>query len=266
MAVFGRCFGRLIGVLLLGGGVGCVQSMPLPPAPPSQGSSPQISSPVAASREGSIRENHAGLTGPFSTEMSRLPDQSNWSVSGVNRWRPSVAARPWKYIVLHHTAADSGSVESIHETHLQRKDSSGHPWLGIGYHFVIGNGKGMTDGEIEPTFRWREQLHGAHAGGTNPEYNQQGIGIVLVGNFQKQRPTQQQLLSVKRLVRSLAEDYGIASTNIIGHKDIRATECPGELFPLQDVVADLDESFDPKDVHSLNPHPQLVQQKAATWR
>lgn len=266
MVGFGRCFGGLIGVLLLGVGVGCVQSMPLPPAPMNNGSASQFSEPVRANPEESKRENIEGSTGHFSTEMSRLPGQSHWSVSGVNRWRPSVAARPWKYIVLHHTAADSGSVESIHETHLQRKDGSGRPWLGIGYHFVIGNGKGMPDGEIEATFRWREQLHGAHAGGSNPDYNQQGIGIVLVGNFQKQRPTQQQLLSVKRLVRSLAEDYGIASTNIIGHKDIRATECPGELFPLQDVVADLDESFGPKDLHSLNPHPQLVHQKAATWR
>ena len=48
---------------------------------------------------------------------------------------------------------------------------------GLAYHFVIGNGDGMPDGEIEPTFRWREQIQGAHAGAG--EYNEQGIGIAL---------------------------------------------------------------------------------------
>ena len=62
--------------------------------------------------------------------------------------------RDWDYIVLHHTASESGSVASIHEEHLRRKDKNGNAWLGIGYHFVIGNGSGMDDGEIEPTFRF----------------------------------------------------------------------------------------------------------------
>ncbi|MEZ6045526.1 MAG: hypothetical protein R3C11_08100 [Planctomycetaceae bacterium] len=71
-----------------------------------------------------------------------------------NPWKPNVAERDWKWIVIHHTATDKGSVESIHETHLKRRDKNGNPWLsGIGYHFVIGNGQGMEDGDIEPTFR-----------------------------------------------------------------------------------------------------------------
>lgn len=91
--------------------------------------------------------------------------------------------KPWKYLVLHHTATTSGDVESIHQSHLKNKDRSGNRWLGIGYHFVIGNGDGMPDGEIAPTFRWHQQLPGAHAG--NKEFNDCGIGIVLVGNFAK---------------------------------------------------------------------------------
>jgi len=67
---------------------------------------------------------------------------------------PEVASRHWKYIVFHHTATSSGDLASIDEEHRQRKDSQGKPWLGIGYHFLIGNGDGMADGLIEPTFRW----------------------------------------------------------------------------------------------------------------
>lgn len=165
---------------------------------------------------------------------SRPPTPVTPPVAELNPWKPTVEEREWNYIVLHHTASDAGSVESIHEAHLKRKDSAGNPWLGIGYHFVIGNGNGMGDGDIEPTFRWKQQLHGAHAGAG--EYNQHGIGIVLVGNFQETSPSPAQLAAVKRLVGILKADYGVRSENVIGHGDVKATACPGRYFPLAEVT------------------------------
>ncbi|HUQ72724.1 MAG TPA: peptidoglycan recognition family protein [Planctomycetaceae bacterium] len=155
--------------------------------------------------------------------------------SDRERWIPDEPSKDWKYIVLHHTASSTGSVESIHNTHLKNKDNNGRPWQGIGYHFVIGNGRGMNDGDIEPTFRWRRQIAGAHAG--VDEYNQRGIGIVLVGNFDEGPPTDRQLAAVKRLVSELARRHEITPSNIVGHGDVRATECPGRHFPLADVRA-----------------------------
>jgi len=154
---------------------------------------------------------------------------------GNAQWPTDEALRGWKYIVLHHTATEQGSVESIHETHLQKKDKQGHPWRGIGYHFVIGNGSGMGDGEIEPTFRWKQQLTGAHAGVN--DYNELGIGVVLVGNFEKRHPTPAQLQAVKRLIGTLSRDFGIPADRVIGHADVKATECPGQNFPLSEVRA-----------------------------
>jgi len=150
-----------------------------------------------------------------------------------NPWKPETATRDWKYIVLHHTASEQGDVESIHESHLKNKDKNGKPWLGIGYHFVIGNGKGMTDGEIGPTFRWKKQMQGAHAGVA--DYNQLGIGIVLVGNFEDDSPTVAQLASVKKLVRALSREYEIKTAQIVGHGDVKATECPGAHFPMSEI-------------------------------
>lgn len=144
-----------------------------------------------------------------------------------NPWKPTADVRDWTSIVIHHTATERGSVESIHEAHLAKE------WLGIGYHFVIGNGNGMPDGAIEPTFRWREQLHGAHAG--SDEYNQQGIGIALIGNFEEEPPTAAQLMAIKRLVAILKSEYEIESERVIGHGEVKATACPGKLFPLQEV-------------------------------
>ncbi len=172
---------------------------------------------------------------PLDPEFENVPDVTPLDPIATNPWRPTIALRDWKYIVLHHTASDAGDVEMIHNQHVKNKDKNGKPWLGIGYHFVIGNGRGMDDGEIEPTFRWKQQMPGAHAGVN--EYNQRGVGIVLVGNFEKSTPTSRQLKSVKELVAVLAREYAIDAEHVIGHEDIKATDCPGQFFPLSNVRA-----------------------------
>ena len=150
-------------------------------------------------------------------------------------WKPLKTVRRWNSIVLHHTATEAGSVASIHANHLQRT-TGGKPWLGIGYHFVVGNGKGMPDGYIEPTFRWRNQLQGAHAG--QKDHNQHGIGIALIGNFEKRPPTAAQLSSLRRLIVHLRSVYAIPANGLVGHSDIKATACPGKLFPLANLKRD----------------------------
>ncbi len=145
-----------------------------------------------------------------------------------------VRERSWEFVVIHHSATTSGSVESIHREHRSRRDRSGNPWLGIGYHFVIGNGMGMSDGQISPTFRWKQQIHGAHSGSLR--YNDRGVGICLIGNFEESSPSPAQLEAVTALIRHIARRYQISSRGIIGHKNVRATACPGRHFPLTDVV------------------------------
>ena len=159
---------------------------------------------------------------------------------GNEAWRPASAPRNWQYIVLHHTATETGSVDSIHAAHQQKKDKSGKPWLGIGYHFVIGNGRGMPDGAVEPTFRWRTQIQGAHAGSSNRDYNEVGIGVCLVGNFEETPPTPAQVESCHVLVQTLRREFQIAETQVVPHNEIRTsgTACPGKLFPLSTVASD----------------------------
>lgn len=170
-----------------------------------------------------------------------------------NPWKPSKPARDWRHIVIHHTASSKDSVESIHEAHLKRG------WEGVGYHFVIGNGSGMKDGEIEATFRWKTQMHGAHAG--NDEYNQHGIGICLVGNFEDANPSASQLASVKRLVGILKSEYSIKSEKVIGHKDVKATACPGKKFPMTEVSLTEVMPF-----FVQTPQPVVSQLARSDWR
>ncbi|NIL96760.1 MAG: hypothetical protein GTO53_04825 [Planctomycetales bacterium] len=144
----------------------------------------------------------------------------------------------WKYLVLHHSATEGGSVESVDAGHRERKDQFGNPWRGIGYHFVIGNGDGMPDGQIESTFRWKEQLHGAHAG--SRQHNRRGVGICLIGNFEETAPTPRQIAAVKRLCEWLSDRYGISGERVLRHLDVAATKCPGRLFPYEELIDELE--------------------------
>lgn len=144
-------------------------------------------------------------------------------------WDCDVPFHAWKYIVIHHTATDSGSVESIDQTHRDV-----NRWQGIGYHFLIGNGNGMADGRVEATFRWNEQLAGAHAG-LRP-YNETGIGICLVGNFEVSEPTPAQIAAVSRLVSGLKAEFGLSDGQILRHGDLKPTACPGQNFPFEQIA------------------------------
>lgn len=139
--------------------------------------------------------------------------------------------RNWKYIVIHHSATPSGSAAEFDKFHRINRGWEN----GLGYHFVIGNGKGSGDGQIEIGCRWKHQIDGAHAG--VKEYNHLGIGICLVGNFNESSPTPAQMASLSALIGYLQERCRIPSQNVIMHRHFRDTECPGRNFPYYKVLA-----------------------------
>lgn len=144
------------------------------------------------------------------------------SSSAPRSWVPMAAARPWRWIVIHHSATPMGSVAEFDKVHRAKG------WDECGYHFVIGNGNGAGDGEIQVGPRWPKQKWGAHAKTPDNRYNEYGIGICLVGNFENSRPTQKQLAAVAKLTAYLMEKYGISAGNIVGHQDTgKQTACPG---------------------------------------
>jgi N-acetyl-anhydromuramyl-L-alanine amidase AmpD len=161
------------------------------------------------------------------------------------------AAKGWKYIIIHHSATSQGNAKSFHDYHTEQG------YGGLAYHFVIGNGKGAKDGEVQTGFRWKEQIAGTHVTVNAWYHNIFGIGICLVGNFEKTLPTQKQIKSLINLIKELSKKHDIPRINIVGHgsvphsnmilnKNIITVEylegkkeertCPGRFFPMKRVL------------------------------
>src|SRR5206468_7992138 len=125
--------------------------------------------------------------------QSQPAPQTPQQQAGIPRsWIPTSSARPWKWIIIHHSATPAGSLAVIDREHKEKG------WDGCGYHFVIGNGTNSGDGQVEPSARWPIQKWGAHAKTPDNKFNDYGIGICLVGNFDIDRPTAAQIQSLNK--------------------------------------------------------------------
>lgn len=136
-------------------------------------------------------------------------------------WVPPVPPRPWKWIIIHHSATPAGNAYVFDKMHRDKG------WDELGYDFVIGNGTDSADGLIEVGPRWTKQKWGAHTKTPDNRFNDFGVGICLVGDFDQTRPTAAQMRSLTKLVAYLMKTYRIGPENIIGHSDTKATDCPG---------------------------------------
>jgi hypothetical protein len=144
-------------------------------------------------------------------------------------WVPVASRNQWYWIVIHHSATPDGGARKFDQMHRNKG------WDELGYHFVIGNGTDTRDGQIEVGPRWPKQKWGAHDKTPGNQYNEHGIGICLVGNFDVSRPSQAQVRSLERLVAYLMKTYHISADHVLGHGETKATECPGKFLNVASV-------------------------------
>lgn len=120
-------------------------------------------------------------------------------------------------IVLHHAEASKCSPKDIHWWHI----CAGYS--GIGYHYFVD--------KLGNVYRGRpDDVIGAHAKG----HNSTSIGVCFEGRYNKEVMPQAQLEAGKELIAYLKKKYNI--TTVKRHKDLMATDCPGALFPFEEVV------------------------------
>jgi N-acetylmuramoyl-L-alanine amidase len=142
---------------------------------------------------------------------------------------PNAEKRQWKWIIIHHSATPTGGAAAFDRMHKAKG------WDELGYHFVIGNGTDTRNGLVEVGPRWPVQKHGAHDKTPDNQYNEHGIGICLVGNFDLTNPSSEQMKSVARLVAYLSKKYNIPPERILGHGQTKSTDCPGKYLNIAEV-------------------------------
>lgn len=114
-------------------------------------------------------------------------------------------------IDLHSREADIlRDLDGIRGAHLRRNFGD------IGYHFAI-----------DRSGRVWEARSLAYAGAHVQGHNQDNIGVMLFGNFEKQRPSSRQISSLRTVTKILHETFGMAGGEVYGHKDLGHTLCPG---------------------------------------
>ncbi len=136
----------------------------------------------------------------------------------------------WVYIVVHNSGTRQGSAKAFDYYHRKVRKMEN----GLAYHFVIGNGTSTGNGEIEIGNRWVRQINGGHV--RSNRLNEIALGICFVGDFNRDKPSQEQLDSLKELITYLRKRLGKTKgkyASVKSHKGINPvpTDCPGDRFP-----------------------------------
>lgn len=151
-----------------------------------------------------------------------------------------------KHIVLHHAAAKTCTAADIDRWH---KDNG---WSGIGYHYFI-----RKDGSI---YRGRpEDTQGAHV----LHHNADTIGICAEGDYDKEQTMPQaQYSAILSLIADIRTRY--PDTDIVGHREIGSSDCPGRYYPLQSIKDDAERGdIDMTTAETLQQQITALQQQTA---
>lgn len=127
--------------------------------------------------------------------------------------------QPVVKLIQHHMAHPTWDIFNVHTYHRNT-----NKWLGIGYNYFID-----FEGQI---FEGRGMNIGAHAGAN---WNGRSLGIGYQGDFTIQQMTDAQLIAGVWLNAKFIKEYGLSIDDIIGHKDISTTQCPGLNFRMQEL-------------------------------
>lgn len=147
-------------------------------------------------------------------------------------WTPEY--ENFTHIIIHHTATPNTDTDwaarvlSIWNYHTYDRG-----WGDIGYNYLID-----PDGIIYEGRAGGDDVTGGHAS----PHNVGTMGVAFLGTFTEEEPTDVALDSAESLIAWKCSQKGIgpleSSTdhagsyyaNIAGHRDVKATECPGEML------------------------------------
>jgi hypothetical protein len=113
------------------------------------------------------------------------------------------ARERWAYVFVHHSNTPAGSALTM------AQGASG-----LGDHFVIGNGDGCADGEIQIGQRWNNQTSATAPVGAS-KIDPKCISVCLVGDFDHTVPTPTQLKRLTQLIETLQARLQIPADRVM---------------------------------------------------
>ena len=166
-------------------------------------------------------------TAPVPTPVAPSPPlplqaiaRSNWAKGNPVRLRIK-AMTPINRITVHHEGStpvffnDERSTAARLEM-IRRYHTNERHWADIGYHYIIDRAGRLWQGR---DLRYQ----GAHVKNHNPC----NIGVMVLGNFNKQRPTRQQTQMLHRTLNQLMRTFRVPKQQIFTHQELGPTTCPG---------------------------------------
>jgi N-acetylmuramoyl-L-alanine amidase len=130
---------------------------------------------------------------------------------------------PVRYVTIHHDGLDRLETGVARQAMADRIElyRSGHRargWGDIGYHFVIDRSGVVWEAR---ELKWQ----GAHV----KDRNEGNVGILVMGNFEIQRPTDAQLTGLRNHLRAVCAYFSVPWTRVFSHREWPGAQtlCPG---------------------------------------
>ncbi len=130
--------------------------------------------------------------------------------------RMTVHHEGWKPVWFADQRSTAERLDLIRESHR------GRGWADIGYHYIIDRAGMVWEGR---DIRYQ----GAHVRNQNEE----NLAIMLLGNFDLQRPSDAQYVKLIDTLRVLRYRHNVPVNRIYTHQELMPTACPGRALQPQ---------------------------------
>ena len=193
----------------------------------------------------------ASITAPRVAQPA-VVTRAQWGADELLRAAGPPAVAPVAKLIVHHTATTNNdpdpaaTIRAIYAFHTQTRG-----WDDIGYNFLVDARGRVYEGRFARTYAPGEvptgedvdgnAVIGAHAEGVNTG----SVGIALLGDFTAASPTSASVDGLKAMLAwetdrhdldptasspytRVADGSVVTFPNIAGHRDTRATDCPGD--------------------------------------
>ncbi|MEM6333785.1 MAG: N-acetylmuramoyl-L-alanine amidase [Planctomycetota bacterium] len=146
--------------------------------------------------------------------------RSAWASRGPNPRRVNPMAgvqritihhEGWRPVYFDSSADTADRIELIRASHVERRG-----WGDIGYHYIVDRAGRVWEGR-SPSYQ------GAHVRDRNPH----NLGVLVLGNFEQQAPSDAQLGGLNAALRALATKHRVPASRIHTHRELNPTACPG---------------------------------------